>query len=198
LGSRRPPCGRFASRSRRRSTIVQSPSPPRRLAYAALFVAAGLTAAYAESIPNFELITLTAFLSGMVLGVRDGALVGGACILLYSLLNPYGPAHPLVTASQVVGEAVAGAAGGLAAKARLDRRPRAVAAAVFGLAALALTAFYDVITNLATGLVFGQTRFWLVAGIPFALWHIGWNVALFVAIGTALVGVIPRYAARLS
>jgi hypothetical protein len=157
-----------------------------------------LTAAYAESIPNLELITLTSFLAGMVLGMRDGALVGGSCILLYSLLNPYGPAHPLVTASQVLGEAIAGAAGGMVARARLDQRPRWAAAALLGLAALLLTAFYDLITNVATGLVFGQLRFWLVAGVPFALWHIGWNVALFVAIGTALVGVIPRYAARLS
>jgi ABC-type Fe3+-siderophore transport system permease subunit len=163
-----------------------------------LIVAVGLTGAYAESVPNLELLTLTAFLGGMLLGVRDGAAVGGLCMLIFSLLNPYGPAHPLVTASQVLGECVAGAAGGVVARARLERRPRWLQAATLALVAVALTAFYDLATNLATGLIFGQVRFWLLAGIPFSLWHIAWNLALFVAIGTALLGVIPRYAARLS
>jgi membrane protease YdiL (CAAX protease family) len=37
----------------------------------------------------------------------------------------------------------------------------------------------------------------LLAGIPFSLWHIGFNIALFVAIGTPLAGVLARYAERL-
>jgi len=50
----------------------------------------------------------------------------------------------------------------------------------------------------ATGLVYGQMRTMLLAGIPFALWHIGTNVALFVTLGTPLTAVSARYAQRLS
>ena len=47
---------------------------------------------------------------------------------------------------------------------------RAVALVVF---ALLLTVSYDLLIHLATGLVFGPTLTWLLAGIPFALWHTG-------------------------
>jgi hypothetical protein len=57
---------------------------------------------------------------------------------------------------------------------------------------------YDLITNLATGVILGQIRITLIMGIPFSLWHIGYNLALFVVLGTPLVAVCARYAARLS
>ena len=82
----------------------------RRLSYAALMVAAALTGVYSESIANFEVLTLVVFGSGVLLGARDGALVGTLTELIYSLLNPYGPAHPLVTLSQVIGESSASGA----------------------------------------------------------------------------------------
>ncbi len=159
-------------------------------------IALGLTGAYVHVIPNLELVTLAAFSSGVLLGVRDGAGVGALTMLLYSLLNPYGTAHPLVTASQVLGEALVGATGGTAAG--LARAPAAVRAAVLGLAGALLTLVYDLVTNVATGIVFGQMRVTLLGGIPFALWHIGTNAALFAAIGPVLVAVLQRYRARLS
>ncbi len=168
----------------------------RRLAYAGLMVAAGITGAYAESIPNFEVITLVAFASGVLLGVRDGAGVAALTMLVYSLLNPYGAAHPLVTGSQVAAEALAGAAGG--ALAFLTRRPARVRAALLAPVGALLTVVYDLITNLATGLVYGQMRAVLLGGIPFALWHIATNTALFAVGGTAIVGVLARYRERLS
>ena len=44
------------------------------------------------------------FASGVLLGARDGALVGAVTMTIYSVLNPYGPAHPLVTLAQLAGE----------------------------------------------------------------------------------------------
>ncbi len=186
------------TRSRRSSAIASRAYTPRRLSYAALLVAAGLSGAYAESIPNFEVLTLTAFVSGLLLGARDGATVGGACMLLYSLLNPYGPAHPLVTAAQVGGEAAAGMAGGAVRGMHLERRPAALRVAVMASCALVLTLFFDLITNLAGGWIYGQMRIMLLAGIPLSLWHVATNLALFVALGAPLLGVVARYAARLS
>jgi len=170
----------------------------RRLSYAALMVAAALTGVYSESIANFEVLTLVVFGSGVLLGVRDGALVGTLTELIYSLLNPYGPAHPLVTLSQVIGESSAGAAGGLAARAGLPERAPAARAVMLALAGAGLTAWFDLITNLAGGVVYGKLRATLIGGIPFSLWHIGTNVALFAIAGTPLVTVFAHYRSRLS
>ena len=161
-------------------------------------VAAGLTGVYAETIPNFEVLTLVVFCSGVLLGARDGALVGVLTMLAYSLLNPYGPAHPLVTLAQAAGEVPAGIAGGLCARAGLAERPARVRALLLALLALPLTAFFDLLTNLASAVIYGQMRVWLIQGIPFALWHTGSNVALFALLGTPLVAVFARYRARLS
>lgn len=170
----------------------------RRLSYAALMVAAGLTGVYAETIPNFEVLTLVVFCSGVLLDARDGALVGALSELIFSLLNPYGAVHPLVTVSQVAGLALAGAVGGLAARLGLPERRPGVRAVGLALIGLSITAFFDLITNLATGAVYGQMKLTLIGGIPFALVHIGTNVVLFAALGTPLAAVFAHYRARLS
>jgi len=159
-------------------------------------MALGLTGAYVHLVPNLELVTLVAFASGVLLGVRDGAGVAALTMLLYSLLNPYGMAHPLVTASQVVGEALVGATGGISAG--LASAGTAARAALLGLIGAALTLAYDLLTNVATGIVFGQMQAVLLGGIPFALWHIATNTALFASLGPAVVAVLARYRSRLS
>lgn len=161
-------------------------------------MAAGLTGVYAESIPNFELLTLVVFGSGLLLGARWGAMVGAITMLIYSVLNPYGAVHPLVTLAQVVGEVAAGLAGAAFGAAGLAGRDLRLRAVVLAAIAILATAFFDLITNLASGVVFGQMRLTLLGGIPFSLWHIGWNVVLFVVLGTPLSGVFAHYRARLS
>lgn len=182
---------------RRSPSITSSRYSSRRLAYAALLVALGLTGAYAESIPNLESLTLVAFCSGVLLGVRDGVAVGGLTMLLFTLLNPYGPAPPWVMLAQVLGMALAGAAGAWFGRAGGPRWPARRRAVVLSILAVVLTTIYDLMTNIASGLVFGQMRLVLLAGIPFSLWHIGFNVALFAVIGTPLTAVLARYAERL-
>ena len=41
-------------------------------------------------VPNIEFISVTIFLSGLYLGAKYGALVGGVSIMIYSILNPMG------------------------------------------------------------------------------------------------------------
>ena len=160
--------------------------------------AAALTGVYAEQIPNFEVMTLVVFAAGFLLGAPDGALVGGLAETVYSLLNPYGPAHPLVTLAQAAGIALAGVAGGLTARAQPQRWPIAARVAVIGLIGVIVTATFDLLTNVATGVVMGQMKAMLIGGIPFALWHIATNGVLFAALGTALMSVVTRYRSRLS
>lgn len=189
---------RSACPSQERSSIPPSPYSSRRLAYIALLIAVGLTGAYAESVPNLESITLVVFGAGVLLGARDGMLVGALTMLLFTSLNPYGPAPPIVMLAQVLGEVLAGWGGAFFARLGGPGWPAGWRAISLALFALVLTAFYDLLTNVATGLVFGQMKYWLIAGIPFSLWHIGFNVALFVTLGVPLAGVLGRYAQRLS
>lgn len=168
------------------------------MSYAALLVAAGLTGVYAESIPNFEVLTLVVFCSGVLLGARDGMLVGALTMGAFTLLNPYGPAHPLVMVGQIAGVAAAGLGGAVFRRLGFPERGTGVRAAALAFAAVVLTTWFDLLTNLATGVVMGQVRASLIAGIPFSLWHIGYNVLLFVVLGTALVAVFARYAERLA
>lgn len=161
-------------------------------------MAAGLTGVYAESIPNFEVLTLVVFGSGVLLGARWGTMVGVITMLIYSLLNPYGAVHPLVTLAQVAGEVVAGVAGAAFAATGLATSVIRLRSVALAGVAVVVTALFDLITNLASGVVFGQIRLTLLGGIPFSLWHIGWNVVLFVVLGTPLCGVFAHYRARLS
>ncbi len=189
---------RLRASRRRIAAIGRETQSHRRLSYAALLVAAGLTGVYAETIPNFEVLTLVVFCAGVLLGARDGAFVGILTMTLFSLLNPYGPAHPLVTVSQVAGAALAGLAGAWAARLGVPERSARTRAIVLVGIAVPLTAVYDLLTNLATGVLLGQIVITLKMGVLFSLWHIGYNAALFAVLGTPLVGVCGRYAARLS
>jgi len=161
-------------------------------------VAAALASAYAKPFPNVELITLVLFLSGVLLGARWGALVGAVCELTFSVLNPYGPAPPLVTISQVLGQLAPGPAGALVAAAGIPARPAPVRMLVLGTVGALVTTYFDLITNIASGIVIGQIRVALIGGLPFALLHVGSNIALFALLGTPLVAVFARYRARLS
>jgi hypothetical protein len=119
-------------------------------------------------------------------------------MLIYSLLNPYGVAHPLVTSSQVLGEVVAGLAGGWMSRLGIGRAPMPVRVSVLAATGFVITAFYDALTNLATGVLFGQMRATLMGGVPFALWHMGSNAVLFGALGAPLAGMLETYRSRLS
>ncbi|MGH7742380.1 MAG: hypothetical protein ACRENS_10200, partial [Candidatus Eiseniibacteriota bacterium] len=108
------------------------------------------------------------------------------------------PAHPLITLSQVAGELAPGPAGAGLAAAGIAERPVMTRMLALAAAGALVTAYFDLITNVATGLLMGQIRATLIGGLPFALLHIGSNVALFALLGTPLVAVFARYRARLS
>jgi hypothetical protein len=131
------------------------PTPPpalRRLAYAGAHTALAVGICYLEQIPWFELQSVVVFAAGYLLGARTGALVGGLAMGLYSLANPYGLAHPVVLASQVIGRAFVGLSGGWAQNLGLPRSTGGRAAVLVRGRRPAL--FYDLLTNVASGVVF--------------------------------------------
>jgi hypothetical protein len=152
---------------------------------AALFVALSVALGFLlAGIPNLELMTLTVFMAGAFCGARLGGAIGALSMLLFSLLNPLGPAPAPLLAAQITGFAVIGFGGGLIGR-RLATA-RAWGIAMSAAAGFALTVAYDFLTTVATSFVaLGTSRFVegfagvAVAGIAFVAWHVGVNTAVF-------------------
>ena len=151
---------------------------------------------YAEPIPWLELQTLVVFTAGYFLGPARGAAVGALAMVVYSLANPYGPAHPLVFASQLLGRAADGALGGACGRVGLSGH-LGVGARQLALWSIAASLAFDLPTNVATAAVFGPMLPVLLAGLPFAGLHLASNVALFWIVGTPLTRALDERRALL-
>ncbi|UCF78716.1 MAG: hypothetical protein JSW03_00100 [Candidatus Eiseniibacteriota bacterium] len=141
------------------------------------------------AIPNVELMTLTVFVSGGLLGARGGALVGAVSMLIYSVANPMGGAIPLVTASQVVGLSIVGAAGVAGPWVRRTLTARVARNAVFAALGVALTLQYDLVTNLALGVSVGSVAAVVAGGLVFAAVHFVSNALIFFFLADLLLSL---------
>jgi hypothetical protein len=144
------------------------------------------------AVPNVELMTLTVFVSGGLLGVRGGMLVGIVSMLIYSIANPMGAAIPLVTVSQVVGLGIAGAAGAGAPVVRRIWKGRIARNVIFAATGLLLTIAYDLLTNLALGLSIGTVVAVLTAGLLFSVVHFVSNALIFFFLADVLLSMEAR------
>jgi len=146
------------------------------IAYSAALVALGIGLGYALAwLPNVELVSFTAALSGFVLGrtwgIIDGALIFG----IYSALSPFGMAPLPLLLAQIIGGAFIGFLGALLRK----KLNKAYFAAIIGILG---TAFYDIITNAAGFVAFPTKQAFLayiVAGLSFSIVHIVSNAVIF-------------------
>jgi uncharacterized membrane protein len=141
------------------------------------------------AIPNVELITLVVFVSGSILGVRGGALVGVVSMLIYSIANPMGTAIPLVTVSQAAGQGIVGALGATAPRLRRLSTRRVVRNALFAAAGVVVTLQYDLLTNLALGASVGSVLPVVIAGLLFSLVHVMSNAMIFFFLVDVLLSV---------
>ena len=171
----------------------------RKALLACLLVAVAASLGFALSgLPNVELVTLVVFISGFLLGPLYGACVGAAAATALSVFNPLGAALPPLVAAQALGQALSGLCGGLAGPA-LARIRGGVAARLVGAAAgLALTVFYDIVTNVgAYATIAGEKTIeglvkFVAAGIVFVGLHIVWNTVLFAVVLGAVLRVLER------
>jgi uncharacterized membrane protein len=170
----------------------------RRIIQTALFVALCVALGFLlAGVPNIELMTVTVFLSGVILGPKRGILVGALSILVYSLFNPYGPPPPQLLAAQISGYAVAGLGGGVL---RAHVRKRGKRAVLMSAAAgLLLTLVYDLLTTAATALIaLGPSGFFhglgafFLTGAVFIIVHTLSNTVVF---SLAVVPVLEAVAA---
>lgn len=169
----------------------------RKALLASLLIATAVALGYAlAGVPNIELMTVTVFVAGYLLGPAVGAAVGAVAIALYSTFNPLGAALPPLLAAQMSGFALTGLCGGLAGSALVGFRSRAVAAVGAGLLGLALTLFYQIVTNVVGFMLFTSEVALLKyvwAGIAFTAMHLVWNTVLFAIVLVPVLKVIRRY-----
>ncbi len=181
----------------------------RKLVRIAIFAAVAVTLGFVfVFIPNLEMVTATFFLSGYLLGVRDGVITAALGELIYSLLNPMGSAAPPLLAAQILGMVCTAIAGGIFVRLHSSHffnsgftpAPQPNLPAIsdksfftilgrlqfflsFSLVGLVVTAVYDLLTTagflLVSGFSLGRLFASLVFGLPFYLLHIGTNILIF-------------------
>lgn len=176
--------------------------PARRIALTACFVGLAVVGSLIEQIPNFEILTMTVFLSGLMLGPGTGAATGMLSALLFSTFSPYGQAPPPLLLAQIVAIGFSGLAGGLF-------RPHDLAPlkarVLYGACGFCLTLLYDLLTTMSFTLAVDldlQKFFAMFAlGIWFTFLHVASNTLIFALILPILVqrlSSLPVFQARVA
>lgn len=177
----------------------------RRVLLACLLISLTVMFGYVlAGVPNVELMTITVFLSGYLLGIRFGLIIGASSSCVHALFNPLGASLPPLLLAQCLGFSLIGMSGALFGPFIHGLHNRGTAVLSAGLVGLVLTLFYDVLTNIAAfyvamglgpqtglmGFVFG--------GILFMGMHIIWNTALFLFVLKPVLSVLSRYRYEIS
>lgn len=153
--------------------------------FVALLLAVGVTFVF---IPNFELVTITAFLTGYLMGPRWGWWVAGLGEALFSAMNPIGSglAFPVLFAFQILSMMLVAGAGSLFHPYQVGEKPRTTTRIWFGLLGGGLTLMYDFLTALSFPLTAGVGGWSLltaaVLGLGFFVIHIVVNGFLFATV----------------
>ena len=168
---------------------------------ASLLVATMFAAGQAlAGIPNVELVTALAFVSGYLLGPALGAAVGAAGMGAHSLFNVLGAVAPPVWIAQVVCYGFVGWAGGMAGP-RLARVPSRVHAALLAaLTGTALVLVYQIVVNGVAFYTFtSDVEVWTYvwAGVAFGAIQIAWNAVTFGLAMPPMLRVLARHRGEL-
>jgi len=169
--------------------------------FTALAVVLGYTLAY---LPNIELFTLTVFLSGFILGKRDGMIVGFLSSFIFCFFNPFGASPlPLLT-FQLVHYSLTGLLGALTSN--LLKKTKyfdpnedlynKFAMFIFGIIGALITASFQIGASLIDVFSFFGTfdEFfpYFLTGIPFTITHIIGNTLGFIFILPGLIQLINK------
>jgi hypothetical protein len=175
-----------------------------RLALTAAFLTAVIVAGLTLSlIPHFELVTIVVFASGILLGSRQGALVGAVGMPLYVFANSavrgFPPSPLPVLAAQAVGMALPGMVGGWWRGFWLDSgAPRRIAFAVLPVLGVVLAGCNQVILNFASVMIMseeeGPRTGLFLSGMAFGLLDMVWNGVVFAVGGPPAASAIRRLA----
>lgn len=169
--------------------------------FSALAIVLGYLLAY---IPNIELFTLTIFLSGFILGKRDGMIVGFLSSLIFCFFNPLSASPlPLLT-FQLFHYSLTGLLGGLISSLNKKKQIFRInedlykfsIMIIFGSIGAIITLNFQVIATLIHFLSFygpgGEFLPVFISGIGFTVVHIIGNTLGFIFILPGLIQLINK------
>jgi len=164
---------------------------------ASLLVATMFAAGQAlAGIPNVELVTALAFVSGYLLGPALGAAVGAAGMGAHSLFNVLGAVAPPVWIAQVACYGLVGWVGGMAGPRLARVRSRVRAALLAALTGAALILVYQVVVNGVAFYTFtSDVEVWTYvwAGVAFGAIQVVWNAMTFGVAMPPMLRVLARH-----
>lgn len=177
----------------------------RRHILAAMLTALTVALGYAlAAVPNVELMTITVFISGYLLGARLGMMVGAVSMAIHSLFNPMGAALPPLMLAQMGAFILVACAGAWCAPALCRLRYRVAEIAFAGLTGFLVTLVYDLATSVAAYFVAidpsSTLRLWqfVSGGVLFMLMHMVWNTGLFLVVLPPALRILAGYRSELS
>ncbi len=160
-----------------------------------LFIALGLSLGFLLlHIPNIEMITAIVFISGYLMGIKEGVIVGFLTEILYSLFNPLGAAAPPLLIAQVISVCFTGYLGGiLGSRKHPTNRVQYIR---LGFAGFLSTAIFAILTTLSFVLLMGLSFRELVGsfiyGLGFYVMHIFSNILIFISIVPLLLNIAVK------
>ena len=169
--------------------------------FTALAVVFGYMLAF---IPNIEIFTLTIFLSGFILGKKEGVFVGLLSSTIFTIFNPLGVSPPPLYLYQVVHYSLTGFSGGLIRSFLNNKsffKPKEdlyvfPVIALFGFVGGLITFIYDLLSTFFGAVLFSQSiNYFLttyVSGIVFTSIHLIGNILGFIFILPGLIQIIMK------
>ncbi|MHA2181557.1 MAG: hypothetical protein ACXAAH_09055, partial [Promethearchaeota archaeon] len=155
-------------------------------------------------LPNIELFTLTLFLSGFILGKRDGMIVGFLSALIFCFFNPIGASPIPLLAFQLVYYTLIGLFGALISdilKNKSFLTPnedtyKISLMVLFGLIGAVVTISYQLLATLIDIYIYFGTidEFlpYFLSGIPFTVLHVIGNTLGFIFILPGLIQLVNK------
>lgn len=160
-----------------------------------LFVALGLSLGFfLLHIPNVEMVTAMVFISGHLMGIKEGIIVGFLTETLYSLLNPLGAAAPPLLIAQVISMCFTGYLGGIMG---VGKYPiNSLHYFRLGFAGFLSTAIFAILTTssfvILMGLSFRELVGSFIYGLGFYALHIISNMLIFISIVPLLLNIAAK------
>jgi uncharacterized membrane protein len=169
--------------------------------FTALAVVFGYMLAY---IPNIEVFTLTIFLSGFILGKKEGIFVGLLSSTIFTFFNPLGVSPPPLYLYQIVHYSLTGFSGGLLRNFLNNKsffKPKEdlyvfPVIILFGFVGGVITFIYDFLSTFFGAILFSQSINYFLAtyisGIVFTSIHLIGNILGFIFILPGLIQLIMK------
>jgi uncharacterized membrane protein len=176
-----------------------------RIVLVSTFTALGIVLGYLLAyIPNVELFTLTIFLSGFILGKRDGMIVGFLSSLIFCFFNPIGASPLPLLAFQLTHYTLTGLIGALTKDLLKNRKflrnnndlYSISMMIILGTLGAIITISFQVFSSLVDVLLyFGTVKEfgpYFLTGIPFTIVHIIGNTLGFIFILPGLIQLVQK------